>query len=69
VGTTRKKKKLQYKLASSGSEYSIMGEFCKNGNEPQGSVKGRNFLGELGEYLFLKKGSLPHILTSILELR
>jgi hypothetical protein len=32
---------------------------CEYGTEPSGSIKGREFLGQLGSYQLFKKNSAP----------
>jgi hypothetical protein len=44
-------------LDASDSGYGPVVDTCDHGNEPVGSIKGREFLDYLSEYLLLKKDS------------
>jgi hypothetical protein len=46
-------------LDSSREGQGLMAGFCENGNEPSGSIKGREFLDYLSDCQLLKKDSAP----------
>jgi hypothetical protein len=48
---------LQWGLDLTGSGYGPLVMSCEQGNETSGSVKGREFLNQLNDCQFFKKGS------------
>jgi hypothetical protein len=42
-----------------GSGYRQVADYCEHGNEPSDSIKGREFLDSMSDYLLPKKGSAP----------
>jgi hypothetical protein len=52
-------------LESAGSRQCPVADSCEHGNEPAGSKKYREFIGQLSEYQFLREHTVPWSVTEI----